>query len=162
MSDASVTADVAQPGDVLLNISPQSAFHQIAAIENADDLGEFLFGQILGKPLKLDAELLQNNLAVGPTDAVEIGQADPNLLLRRNINTCDTGHVYSTLPGNLAKTFGYPCRCLCLVLVQITRTTPLRRTILQFSQIRRTLVRTFISTSKPIPEFGANRQLYTF
>src|SRR6187431_105524 len=39
----------------------------------------------------------------------------------------------------------YPCFCLCLVLVQITRTTPLRRTILQFSQIRRTLARTFIA-----------------
>jgi len=32
-----------------------------------------------------------------------------------------------------------------LVLVQITRTTPLRRTILQFSQIRRTLALTFMA-----------------
>jgi hypothetical protein len=31
------------------------------------------------------------------------------------------------------------------VFLQITRTTPLRRTILQFSQIRLTLARTFIS-----------------
>jgi len=32
-----------------------------------------------------------------------------------------------------------------LVLVQITRTTPLRRTILQFSQIRLTLALTFMA-----------------
>jgi hypothetical protein len=40
------------------------------------------------------------------------------------------------------------------VLVQITRTIPLRRTILQFSQIRLTLARTFMTA----PEFQ-NRQL---
>src|SRR5207248_11567882 len=38
----------------------------------------------------------------------------------------------------------YFWRCLCLVLLQITRTVPLRRTILQFSQMRLTLVLTFI------------------
>jgi hypothetical protein len=41
----------------------------------------------------------------------------------------------------------YPCFCLCLVFVQMTRTTPLRRTILQFSQIRLTLARTFMTAS---------------
>ena len=40
---------------------------------------------------------------------------------------------------------GYPWRCLCLGLrLQITRTTPRRRTILQCSQIGLTLLRTFI------------------
>src|SRR5579863_5704137 len=38
----------------------------------------------------------------------------------------------------------HPCFCLCFVFVQITRTIPFRRTILQFSQIRRTLLRTFM------------------
>src|SRR5947207_4537599 len=39
----------------------------------------------------------------------------------------------------------YFWRCLCFVLVQITRTVPLRRTILQFSQMRLTLVLTFMT-----------------
>jgi hypothetical protein len=42
----------------------------------------------------------------------------------------------------------YPCRCLCRALVQTTNTRPLRRTILQFSQIRLTLVRTFIFATR--------------
>jgi len=38
----------------------------------------------------------------------------------------------------------YPCFCLCLGLEQMTRTTPLRRTILQFRQIFFTEALTFI------------------
>jgi hypothetical protein len=44
----------------------------------------------------------------------------------------------------------------------MTRTIPLRRTILQFSQIRRTLLRTFMilsSQNKKLAEITANRQL---
>jgi hypothetical protein len=38
----------------------------------------------------------------------------------------------------------HPCRCLCFGLSQITRTTPLRRTILHFEHILFTEARTFI------------------
>jgi hypothetical protein len=38
----------------------------------------------------------------------------------------------------------YPCLCLCLGFWQITRTTPLRRTTLQSSQIRLTDDLTFM------------------
>jgi len=41
----------------------------------------------------------------------------------------------------------YPCFCLCLGLAQMTRTTPLRRTILQFRQIFFTEALTFIVPS---------------
>lgn len=40
----------------------------------------------------------------------------------------------------------HPCRCLCRFSVQMTRTTPLRRTILQFRQIFFTEAFTFITT----------------
>src|SRR6478672_7118601 len=53
------------------------------------------------------------------------------------------GQPYSLLatPYSLLQ----PCRCLCRALVQTTYTRPLRRTILQCSQIRLTLVRTFMA-----------------
>jgi hypothetical protein len=43
-----------------------------------------------------------------------------------------------------------PCRCLWRAFVQTTYTRPLRRTILQCSQIFRTLVRTFITPPSPV------------
>ena len=44
--------------------------------------------------------------------------------------------------------YPYPCRCLCFEFVQITRTTPRRRTILHLSQIRFTDALTFIAMSR--------------
>src|SRR5215211_8348260 len=40
----------------------------------------------------------------------------------------------------------YPCRCLCFWFVQITRTTPSRRTILHLSHIRLTDALTFMTS----------------
>jgi len=45
--------------------------------------------------------------------------------------------TYLTYPAHLPY-LTYPCRCLCFWLLQITRTTPRRRTILHLSQIRLT------------------------
>ena len=45
----------------------------------------------------------------------------------------------------------YPCRCLCRFSVQITRTLPLRRIILQFLQIFLTEALTFILITHILP-----------
>jgi hypothetical protein len=47
------------------------------------------------------------------------------------------------------KFLSYPWRCLCLGLVQITLTTPLRWIILQLSHIFLTEARTFIYLPSP-------------
>src|SRR5688572_22590830 len=43
------------------------------------------------------------------------------------------------------RAIAYPCLCLCFAFVQITRTTPRRRTTLHLSQIRLTDALTFMS-----------------
>src|SRR6187549_150682 len=47
------------------------------------------------------------------------------------------------------RAIAYPCLCLCFALVQITRTTPRRRTTLHLSQIRLTDALTFMSLCLP-------------
>src|SRR5450432_3242737 len=97
MTIAAIAADVAQPGDVLLNLPAKRAFHFVIAIDDADDLGEFFFAQFLGAALKVDAGFFQNDPAVGPADAENIRQADPDRLVGRNIDTRDTRHGLSLL-----------------------------------------------------------------
>jgi len=48
----------------------------------------------------------------------------------------------------------HPCRCLWRGLVQITKIFPSRRTILQLSQIRLTLERTFIGLTAFVPDWA--------
>ena len=53
----------------------------------------------------------------------------------------------------------YPCLCLCFWFVQITRTTPRRRTILHLSQIRFTDARTFMTSSRQLGRSPCTRSL---
>ena len=54
-----------------------------------------------------------------------------------------------------------PLLLLVFTLVQITRTVPLRRMILQFSQILLTLLRTFIVFTSAAVQNAANYHLYS-
>src|SRR5580765_1371461 len=95
MTIAAIAVDVAQPRDVLLNIAAKRAFDEERAIENADDLGQLVFAQVLGAALRIDRQFLEDLAAVGAADAVQIRQADPDRLVGRNVYACDTGHFSS-------------------------------------------------------------------
>jgi hypothetical protein len=51
---ATVAADVAQAGDVLLNAAPKRAFHRHAAVEDRHDARDLVFRQLLGALLAID------------------------------------------------------------------------------------------------------------
>src|SRR5215470_11317047 len=79
--------------------------------------------------------------------------------LRPPISSCSTRQPavrFSIFTfGNTGNSF-YPCLCLCFEFSQITRTTPLRCTILHLSQIFFTDARTFIvSRSLCSPDLAA-------
>jgi len=87
MTIAAPASDVAQTRDVLLDAATQRAFDQEPRIDDANDLRELFFGQILGAALAVDAGFLQNRIAVRRADAIDVAQADANGLVRRNIDT---------------------------------------------------------------------------
>src|SRR4051812_22871167 len=96
MTMAAIAADVAQASDVLLNGSPQRTFDEEALVDEADDLGQLFFGQVLGAPLAVDACFLEHLAAVGAADAVDVGQADPDRLVGGNVHARDTRHKVSS------------------------------------------------------------------
>ena len=53
-----------------------------------------------------------------------------------------------------------PCRCLWRGLLQTMKTTPRRRTTLQFSQMRLTLARTFMALGNPSDSWDKPRNIY--
>ncbi len=60
--------------DVLLDLTTQRAFDQEALVDDADDLGQLVFGQFLGAALRVDAGFLEDRPAVGRADAVDVAK----------------------------------------------------------------------------------------
>src|SRR5690606_24909495 len=89
---AAIAPDVPQAGDVLLDLAAESTFDEIILVEDADDLRQFLFRQVLGATVRVDAGFLQDLPAVGRTNAIDIRKAHPCRLVRGDVHTCDTGH----------------------------------------------------------------------
>src|SRR5258705_7224147 len=106
-----IAADVAQAGDVLLNRAAQSAFDEEALVDEADELGQFLFGEVLGAPATVDAGLLEHLAAVGSANAVDVGEADPDRLVGGNVHARDTRHNRSSFFSRL--TSGAVCVWCC-------------------------------------------------
>src|ERR1700722_12464484 len=92
MAIAAIAADVAQPRDILRHRAAEAAFDEIIAIDDADDLGQFFFRQFLGAALEINLQFAKDRPAVGPADAEQIGQADPDWLIRWNIHARNTRH----------------------------------------------------------------------
>ncbi len=93
MAVTAVAADFAQTVDVLLNLTTQGTFDENRVlIEDGDDLGDLIFGELFGALLRVDARFLEDLLGVGPTHTVEIGQRNPEGLVVGNVDTADTRH----------------------------------------------------------------------
>ena len=96
MAVAAIAADVAQAGDVLLNLASEGALDGKFLVDDAADPGQFFFGQFLGPAVGIDAGLLEDGAAVGWTDAIDVAKAHPDGLVVGDVNACDTGHVCSS------------------------------------------------------------------
>src|SRR5688572_30749167 len=136
MSQAAIAADLHQPLDVHRDLLPEIAFDAAYLFEHPADLADVVFREVLHADVRADARRDQHVVRPLPPDAVDIGEADLDPLRARKIDTCNSRHAY-------------PCLCLCFAFVQITRTTPRRRTTLHLSQILFTDARTFMIVRLP-------------
>src|SRR5262245_1723931 len=81
VAQTAVTANVAQPGDVLLNLSAQRTFDRVFAVEQSGDAREFLVAQLLGAALGIDAGLFAQAQGQGRPDAVKVTQRNVRRLV---------------------------------------------------------------------------------
>jgi hypothetical protein len=149
VTKAPVTTDVAQTSYVLGNLPPKLTFDYAIAVDDLRYLTKLIFAELVGLGALVDPGFFQYLSRRALAYADDVSQRNQYRLVVGNINTDYTRHISSF--SFLVSCFmlvlsdkNYPWRCLCRGSVQITRTTPLRRTILQFSHIRFTELLTFI------------------
>src|SRR5688572_12911013 len=150
MARAAVAAEVDQALDRHLHLAAQVALdgELLHVLAQAVELG---VGQILDLARALHAGGGADRLRARATDAEDRGQRDLGVLVIRDVDTCNACHVFvpcaePAIIAALTRCY-QPWRCLCRGSAQITRTTPLRRTILHLRQIFFTEAITFITAS---------------
>src|SRR6185437_2371139 len=153
MAHAAVAAEVHQPLDAHRHFAAKIAFDG----ELADVLAQLVHlrvGQVLDLRAGQYARRNADRLGARSPDAVDRRQRDLRVLVVRNVDACNTCH---DLPVVRRCRSVQPCRCLCRAsAVQMTRTTPWRRTILQLRQIFFTDANTFIRSSSTTPHRASN------
>src|SRR5712675_1606446 len=134
MANAAISLNFNQPADIHLDLFAEIAFDPAFLLDGLANVIDFFFGQIANLLGVIHAGFRRQLFRALPPDAIDGGQANPQPLLNRKINACYTCHAtcllifFSKLASrnSLLETRDYPWRCLCLGLVQITRTTPRR------------------------------------
>jgi hypothetical protein len=100
MANASVTVDIDQPLNVLAYLAPQITLHDIVPVDAVPQATYLVFGEILDPPIRIYSRILQDLVAPGATDAIDICQSNLDSLVARQINSCNSRHVFP--PSNLS------------------------------------------------------------
>jgi hypothetical protein len=138
MPQSPVTADIHQTLDACLHLAARRTFHLEILGDDVTDACNFIVIPTADALVEIDFRLLKNGLRRRIADAVYIRQRDNTAFVFGEINSGYTCHFsiplknlfYSVTQYDIRAGY-YPWRCLCFGFLQITRTFPLRRMILQ-------------------------------
>ncbi len=92
MTQAAIAGEIHQALDVHRGLAAQIALDGVIGVDRLADVQDFLVGQVLDAGGVGDAELRDDFLGLGRTDAVNVSQRDHHALVGRDINTRDTCH----------------------------------------------------------------------
>ncbi len=92
MPQTAVAADLHQTLDVHLSLAAQVAFHRQVIDDVVTQRSDLGVGQLAHTSIRTDLGRLQNFLRSFQADAINIGQANFNALVTREVNTFNTCH----------------------------------------------------------------------
>src|SRR5918999_4391386 len=143
MARAAVALQIDQALDRHLHLAAQIAFDRqlLHVLAQPVELG---VGQVLDLARALHAGCAADRLRARAADAIDRSECDLGVLVVGDVDPCDSCHGEPEIIAGLTRCY-QPWRCLWRGSAQITRTTPLRRTILHLRQIFLTEAMTFIS-----------------
>src|SRR5262249_47682835 len=94
--EAAIGADLHQPFDVLGTIAPQISL-DLAVLDRLAQLHDLFLGEVLGRRVGVDAGLGEDLQGGRATDPEDVGEADFDPFVDRDVDPCDARHR-SALP----------------------------------------------------------------
>jgi hypothetical protein len=143
VAQTAIAPQVHKPFDIHRYLTPSIALHYIFLIDDFPDRGHIDFGEIIAVGIIGDIGLSQNPTRRSAPDSMDIGEGDFHVFVFRQINTSYT--CQSSTSRRIKNREPQPCRCLCFLTLQETRTIPLRLNTLQSLQIFLTDALTFMA-----------------
>ena len=92
MSDTAVAVDFNKTLDIESHVTAEVTLDHVVVLDLITQLGNLLFGQILGTGIGIDASLHKDIVGALASNTVNVGKGDLTELLISNINTSYTSH----------------------------------------------------------------------
>ncbi len=92
VAQAAIAAEIHQPLDVHRHLAAQIALDLVVAVDHLADPDDLVIGQLVDPALGGNAHLGADLAGLGAADAVDIGQAHEDPLLRWDVDAGNTRH----------------------------------------------------------------------
>src|SRR3954447_1081124 len=96
VAQPAVAADLHQALDVLRTLAAQVALDDVVAVDQVAELGDLVVGEVAHLAVRLDAELGEDLVRGRLADPVDVGQADLDALVARDVDAGYTSHDAAT------------------------------------------------------------------
>jgi len=97
MTKAAIAADLHEPLDVLARLTTEVTFDLEVPVDVLTQSNDLFFREVAHTSVRADAGLAKDRLARGEPNPKDVGQADLNALLTREVDTGDTGQRLCSL-----------------------------------------------------------------
>jgi hypothetical protein len=93
----SIATDILQTTDILAHLTSQLALDTVVLINELSQAARLGLGEFSDPCVGVYPRVIQDLIAPGATNTIDIGQSNLDSLVTRQVNTCYSGHI-SNLP----------------------------------------------------------------